>query len=106
MVVQSDVFAVVADPTRRHLIETLYGAEQSVQDLVKAVGIAQPGVSRHLRILNEAGMVTCRPDGQRRFYSLRPGSLRGLDHWVRRYVQDNSERLDRLASIIPKQEKQ
>lgn len=99
-VVSGDVFAILADPTRRRLVEILHDGESSVNDLVEAVEIAQPGVSRHLKILSEAGMVQRRSAGQRRLYSLRPQSLRQLDAWVRRYVHDQSERLDRLANLI------
>jgi DNA-binding transcriptional ArsR family regulator len=96
----SDMFAILSDPTRRRIVEALHDAECSVGDLVERVEIAQPGVSRHLRILNEAGMVNRRSAGQRRLYSLRPQSLRQLDVWVRRYVRDQSHRLDRLTHII------
>ncbi|MHB1260258.1 MAG: ArsR/SmtB family transcription factor [Thermoplasmatota archaeon] len=96
----TDVFAALADPTRRHLVEVLHGGERSVGDLVDAVDIHQPGVSRHLRILSEAGLVTARPDGQRRLYSLRPESLRGLEAWVRRHAHVERERLERLAEFV------
>ncbi len=97
----SDIFTVLADPTRRQLVEVLHRGESSVGQLADQVTIAQPGVSRHLRILDDAGIVHCRKEGQRRMYSIRPGSLRELDQWVRRYVHDQSERLDRLAAVLP-----
>lgn len=96
----ADAFAILADPTRRRLVELLHGGERSVGDLVAGVDIAQPGVSRHLRILSEAGFVTSRADGQRRLYSLRPGPLRQLDAWVRRYAHEERHRLERLADLI------
>jgi DNA-binding transcriptional ArsR family regulator len=95
-----DVFAALADPTRRRLVEVLRKGEQSVGDLVGAVAIAQPGVSRHLRILNEAGLVTVRASGQRRLYSLRPQPLRELEAWMRRFAHDERDRLGRLASFV------
>src|SRR5262245_61143914 len=70
--VHVDLFQTLADPTRRLIIESLQGSEQSVNDIVARVGIHQSGVSRHLRILHEAGFVQVRPEGVRRFYSLRP----------------------------------
>ena len=96
----ADVFAALADPTRRRLVEVLRGGESSVGDLVASVDIAQPGVSRHLRILQEAGVVTVRPDGQRRLYSLRPQPLRELEAWARRHAHVERERLERLAAFI------
>ena len=94
------MFAILADPTRRRLVEVLGGGERSVGDLVAAVDIAQPGVSRHLRILHEAGFVTSRADGQRRLYSLRPEPLRQLEAWMRRYAHQERDRLDRLAAFV------
>lgn len=93
-------FAVLADPTRRRLVELLHGGERSVNDLVAAVDVAQPGVSRHLRILAEAGLVTKRSAGQRRLYSLRPQPLRELEAWVRRHAHVERERLERLAAFV------
>jgi len=99
-VAETDVFAVLADPTRRRLVEVLHGGERSVNDLVREVDIHQPGVSRHLRILNEAGLVKVRASGQRRLYSLRPQPLRELEAWMRRYAYDERDRLGRLADFV------
>lgn len=96
----SDVFAVLADPTRRRLVEVLRDGEHSVNELVAAVDIAQPGVSRHLRILNEAGFVRVRASGQRRLYSLRPEPLRELEAWMRRFVHQERDRIGRLADFV------
>ena len=93
-------FAVLADPTRRRLVELLHDGERSVNDLVSAVHVAQPGVSRHLRILGEAGLVTKRSAGQRRLYSLRPEPLRELEAWVRRLARVEEDRLGRLAAFV------
>lgn len=100
MAVHGNLFEVLADPTRRRLVEVLHDGERSVSDLVAAVDIAQPGVSRHLRILSEAGLVTRRSAGQRRMYSLRPEPLRELEAWVRRLVHQERERLGRLAAFV------
>ena len=97
---QDLLFAVLADPTRRRLVEILHDGERSVNELVGKVGIAQPGVSRHLRILNEAGLVKARPAGQRRLYSLRPEPLRELEAWARRHAHAERERLGRLAEFV------
>lgn len=95
-----DIFAVLADPTRRRLVEVLHKGDQSVTDLVAAVDIAQPGVSRHLRILNEAGLVTVHPVGQRRLYSIRRQPFRELEAWMRRLAHDERDRLQRLADFV------
>lgn len=96
----AEVFAVLADPTRRRLLDALRGGERSVGELVDAVDIAQPGVSRHLRILHEAGLVSVRKDAQRRLYSLRPEPLAELDAWLDDYRALWEGRFDRLAAHI------
>lgn len=98
----SDVFAVLADPTRRRMLEVMRAGERSVGELVAAVDIEQPGVSRHLRILREAGLVTVRPQGQRRLYSLQPEPLHELDDWLSEYRALWDARFDRLARHIAK----
>ena len=85
MAAQIDSFQALADPTRRLIVEALRKGERPVNDIVEQAGIHQSGVSRHLRILHEAGFVSMRPEGQRRLYSLRPESFRELDKWLARY---------------------
>ena len=97
---QSDVFQTLADPTRLRIVEALCGGEQAVNDLVRAVEIDQSGVSRHLRILGEAGFVTMRPDGPRRLYSLCPEPFRAIDDWVRSYRSLWEGRLDRFDEAL------
>lgn len=96
----ADVFEVLADPTRRRLIEALRDRERSVSELVEEVDINQPGVSRQLRILHEAGFVSVRPERQRRLYSLRPEPFRELNDWMDDYRQLWDARLDRLAAHL------
>jgi len=98
--VAADVFAALADPTRRRLVEILGGGERSVNEMAAEVDIHQPGVSRHLRILHEAGFVSVRAEGQRRIYSLRPDPFVELDAWMRRYASDQLARLDRLSRLL------
>ena len=74
-----DIFQVLADPTRRQIVEALGTGEQQVNDIVDQVRVHQSGVSRHLRILTEAGFVQMRPEGPRRLYSLRPEPFAELD---------------------------
>jgi DNA-binding transcriptional ArsR family regulator len=80
-----DAFQAIADPARRRVIEALRAGERQVGDIVKDAGIHQSGVSRHLRILHDAGFVTVRPEHQRRFYSLRPELFRELYGWLAGY---------------------
>jgi DNA-binding transcriptional ArsR family regulator len=96
----ADVFEILGDPTRRRLVEALRAGERSVSELVEAVDIGQPGVSRQLAILEQARFVRVRPDGRRRLYALRPEPFRELDEWTRRYRQLWEARLDRLGEEL------
>jgi DNA-binding transcriptional ArsR family regulator len=89
-------FEVVAEPARRHIIELLAHGERPAGELVAALSISQPGVSKHLRVLREAGFVRVRGDGQRRLYSLRPGPLSEIDAWLQPLRQYWSDKLDAL----------
>ena len=100
-----DVFQTLADPTRRLVVDALRNGERQVNDIVEQAGIHQSGVSRHLRILHEAGFVTMRPDGQRRLYSLRPEPFRELDQWLARYRNVWEARLDRFGAALEQQRK-
>jgi DNA-binding transcriptional ArsR family regulator len=105
MATQLDTFQTLADPTRRRIVETLRHGEQQVNDLVARAGIHQSGVSRHLRILHEAGFVASRPDGQRRLYSLKSEPFRELDRWLGQYRDLWEARLDRLEEALEKKRK-
>jgi len=91
---------ILADPTRLHIVEVLLSGEHSVNDIVKNVDVDQSGVSRHLRILQEAGFVHIRPEGQKRFYSLCPGPFRDLDLWISRYRQLWEGRLEKFGEAL------
>ena len=99
-----DVFQALADPTRRRIVEVLGAGEQQVGDVVEKAGIHQSGVSRHLRILAEAGFVSVRPDGQRRLYALRAEPFRELDGWLTPYRGLWDARLDRLGAALAKKQ--
>ena len=95
-----DPFTALADPTRRRIVAALHDGERPVGELVDAVGIAQSGVSRHLRILERAGFVRVRPDGQRRLYALRPEPFHALDGWLKGYRSLWEARLDRFGDAL------
>ncbi|HWF71906.1 MAG TPA: metalloregulator ArsR/SmtB family transcription factor [Solirubrobacteraceae bacterium] len=90
------VFEVLAEPHRRRILELLGPSECSVSDLVERLELSQPAVSKHLRILREAGLVEVRIDAQRRLYSVRAGPLRALDEWLAPYRNMWDTRLDDL----------
>jgi DNA-binding transcriptional ArsR family regulator len=95
-----DTFEAIADPTRRRIVEALRDGERQVNDIVLYAGIHQSGVSRHLRILHEAGVVSVRPEGQRRLYALRPEPFRELEQWLAGYRQLWEARLDRFGAAL------
>jgi DNA-binding transcriptional ArsR family regulator len=101
----ADVFQTLSDPTRRRILESLWGGELAVNDIVDKVDIHQSGVSRHLRILNEAGFVQVRPDGPQRLYSLRPEPFRELDAWITNYRSLWEARLDKFAEVLVRRQK-
>jgi DNA-binding transcriptional ArsR family regulator len=100
-----DVFQTLADTTRLQIVEALLQGERAVNDLVEQVDIHQSGVSRHLRILGDAGFVQVRPDGQRRLYSLRPEPFREIEVWVAAYRSLWEGRLDRLGAALERKQK-
>ena len=95
-----DVLAVLGEPRRRRLLDVLRGGEASVGDLVDELGVSQPLVSKHLRVLREAGLVSARVDGQRRLYRLRTEPLVDLDAWLEPYRQLWRSSLDRLEAHL------
>ena len=101
----TDAFQILADPTRRRLVEALREGERSVSELVEVVDIGQPGVSRQLAILQDADFVMMRPDGRRRLYKLSPGPFRDLDQWIDGYRGMWEQRLDRFAAELERRER-
>lgn len=91
-----DVFDVIADPTRRRILDVLRESERPVGELVEILGVAQPNVSKHLRVLDEAALVRVRVDGPRRHYALDTGGLRDLDAWLAPFREIWADRLDAL----------
>lgn len=95
-----DPFETLADPTRRRIVAALREGERPVGDIVAEAGVHQSGVSRHLRILAEAGFVAVRPDGQRRLYALRPEPFAQLEAWLADYRRLWEARLDRFGAAL------
>ena len=89
-------FEAVAEPQRRRILDLLVGRERPVGELVDALDLSQPAVSKHLRVLKQAGLVVVRPDAQRRLYQLRAEPLSEVDAWLAPYRRLWAERLDAL----------
>jgi DNA-binding transcriptional ArsR family regulator len=95
-----DVFNAIAEARRREILDVLVEGEMPVGDIVDQIGISQPQVSKHLRVLNQAGLVQCRAAGRQRLYRLNPGRLRPLHDWAAKYELLLNERFDRLDSYL------
>jgi DNA-binding transcriptional ArsR family regulator len=93
-------FAVLAEPSRRQILDLLRERDRSVGELVEHLKLSQPGVSKHLRVLREAELVEVRVDAQRRWYRLRPEPLADVDAWLAPYRRLWSERLDALEAHL------
>jgi DNA-binding transcriptional ArsR family regulator len=89
-------FEVLAEPTRRRILELLLERARPVGELVDVLGLSQPGVSKHLRVLRDGGFVAVRPDAQRRIYEVRPAPLAEVDQWLEPYRRLWAGRLDAL----------
>jgi DNA-binding transcriptional ArsR family regulator len=96
----ADAFNAVAEPRRRQILDVLVGGERPVNDLVAAVGLAQPQVSKHLRVLREVGAVDVREEGRQRLYRLNGHALKPIHDWVKTYEQSWSERFGRLDVVL------
>ena len=93
-------FAVLAEPSRRRILDLLRDRERSVGELVDDLALSQPGVSKHLRVLREAGLVEVRAEAQQRLYKLRPEPLAELDAWIEPYRRFWAGRLDALETHL------
>ena len=96
----SDTFNAVAEPRRRQILDVLMDGERSVGDLVDLLGLAQPQVSKHLRVLREVGAVDVRGDGRQRLYRLNGPALKPIHDWVKRYEQTWAERFDLMDDVL------
>jgi DNA-binding transcriptional ArsR family regulator len=96
----ADAFNAVAEPRRRQILDALAGGELPVNDLVHLLGLAQPQVSKHLRVLREVGAVDVRDQGRQRLYRLNGHALKPIHDWVKSYEDSWSERFDRLDVVL------
>ena len=96
----TDAFNAVAEPRRRQILDLLAGGERPVNDLVGMLGLAQPQVSKHLRVLREVGAVEVRHAGRQRLYRLNPQALKPIHDWVKPYERSWSERFDVMDVVL------
>jgi DNA-binding transcriptional ArsR family regulator len=96
----ADAFNAVAEPRRRQILDLLVGGERPVNDLVRRLGLAQPQVSKHLRVLREVGAVDVRDEGRQRLYRLNGHALKPIHDWVKNYERTWSERFDELEVVL------
>ena len=96
----TDAFNAVAEPRRRQILDVLVDGERRVNDLVALVGLPQPQVSKHLKVLREVGLVDVRQEGRERIYRLDAASLKPIHDWVKDYEQMWSERFDALDEVV------
>jgi DNA-binding transcriptional ArsR family regulator len=96
----TDAFNAVAEPRRRQIVHLLADGERPVNDLVRELGVAQPQVSKHLRVLREVGVVDVREDGRRRLYRLNGPALKPIHDWVKEYERLWTKRFEQLDSVL------
>jgi DNA-binding transcriptional ArsR family regulator len=96
----ADAFNAVAEPRRRQILDVLSGGERPVNDIVSELGLAQPLVSKHLRVLRQVGLVDTRDVGRQRFYRLDGHNLKPIHDWVKSYEQSWTQRFDRLDDVL------
>jgi DNA-binding transcriptional ArsR family regulator len=96
----ADAFNAIAEPRRREILDALAGEERAVNDLVRILGLTQPQVSKHLRVLRQVGAVEVRDEGRQRMYRLNGHVLKPIHDWVKNYERTWSERFDRLDDVL------
>jgi DNA-binding transcriptional ArsR family regulator len=102
----SDVFNAIADAHRREILDTLITGEKAVGAIVKDLSMTQPQVSKHLRVLNDVGLVRCRAEGRRRLYRLDAAHLQPFQEWLAKYEQAWKGRLDRVDDYLKELQQQ
>jgi len=96
----ADAFNAVAEPRRRELLDVLAGGEMAVNELVARLGLTQPQVSKHLRVLREVGVVAVRGDGRQRLYRLNGAALKPIHDWIKDYEQTWNDRFDAMDAVL------
>ncbi len=96
----TDAFNAVAEPRRRQILDVLASGERPVNDLVTVLGLAQPQVSKHLRVLREVGLVAVREEGRQRMYSLNGQPLKPIHDWLKDYARTWEERFEALDELL------
>jgi len=96
----TDAFNAIGEPRRRQILDALSGGERPVNDLVATLGLAQPVVSKHLRVLRDVGLVDVRDEGRQRMYAVNGRRLKPIHDWLKAYEQSWSERFDRLDVVL------
>jgi DNA-binding transcriptional ArsR family regulator len=96
----TDVFNAIGDANRRHILDMLVAGEKAVGSIVNDLSMPQPQVSKHLRVLSDVGLVSCRAEGRRRLYRLEPEHLRPLNEWMAKYERAMNDRLDRMDDYL------
>jgi DNA-binding transcriptional ArsR family regulator len=102
----SDLFRALAETHRREILDALMAGEKAVGAIVNDLSLSQPQVSKHLRVLSEVGLVTCRAEGRRRLYRLEPARLRPMHEWLTRYERAWNDRLDRVDDYLKELQQQ
>ena len=96
----ADVFNAVAEPRRRQILDILSAGERPVNDLVRLLGVAQPQVSKHLRVLREVDVVDVRDEGRQRLYGVNGHALKPIHDWIAKYERTWSARFDRIDAVL------
>ena len=96
----SDVFNAIGEAHRREILDALIAGEKAVGAIVTDLSMSQPQVSKHLRVLSEVGLVTCRAEGRRRLYSLEPARLQPFHEWLAKYERARNAQLDRMDDYL------
>jgi DNA-binding transcriptional ArsR family regulator len=102
----TDVFNAIAEAHRREILDVLIPGEKAVGTIVADLAMSQPQVSKHLRVLSEVGLVSCRAEGRHRLYRLEPTRLRPFHQWLAKYEQALNDRLDRMDDYLKELQRQ
>jgi DNA-binding transcriptional ArsR family regulator len=100
-----DIYAIIAEPSRRRILDRLLRSDSTVKDLTEELGLSQPLISSHLRLLRESGLVRVQTDAQRRIYSLEASPLADVDDWLSTYREKWNRHVDKLEEHLDRQKR-